>query len=97
MFTGPKQFKYKPRYYDEDVEWIEAKIKEGKLNLESTAKIYAGLFTGFFKPDQLNNAVKRSLDAGADGFSLFAYHQMRVEHWLKLSDLEKDNDEGRLR
>jgi len=68
-------------YYNKDIDWIESNILEGKKSIHSKTKLYSGLFSGFFSPEELNKAVKMSINAGADGVSLFAYHIMKKSHW----------------
>ena len=72
-------------YYNEDLEWIRDNIIEGKSRISNNIKLYSGLFAGFFEPEELTNAMQRSVTAGADGVSIFAYHSMKDKHWQKLS------------
>ena len=79
------------KYYNEDIEWIKTKITEGKNSLNSSTKLYSGLFADFFKPEELITTIQKSVNAGADGVSLFAYHKMIDAHWKFLSEHELKN------
>jgi len=74
-------------YYSRDIDWVENNIIAGKNSIHSKTKLYSGLFTGFFSPEELNKAIERSINAGADGVSLFAYHTMKETHWDKLPEV----------
>lgn len=76
-------------FYNENIEWIQKNITKGTQRLDPSTKLYSGLLVGSFKPNELNEAIKKSLEAGANGVSLFAYHSMNEAHWEAASNVLK--------
>ena len=72
-------------------EWIQSKIIEGKQVLDPSTKLFSGLFVDFFNPQELNDTIQESLEAGADGISLFAYHSMKDAHWKEIPQVLNKN------
>ncbi len=76
-------------FYNENIEWIQKNIINGIQSIDPSTKLYSGLFIDSLKPNELNEAIRKSLEAGAHGVSLFAYHSMKEAHWEAASKILK--------
>jgi uncharacterized lipoprotein YddW (UPF0748 family) len=76
-------------FYNADLQWIADHIKLQKEMLKSPKPIYSGLFIPAIKDDELKKAVELSINAGAEGVSLFSYHQLSDNQWNVLKDIKK--------
>lgn len=74
-------------YYNQDVSWIQAKIREGLNAINSSTKLYSGLLVDSYNPIEMSVSIKKSLESNADGVSLFAYHSLKEDHYKYLSQL----------
>lgn len=79
------------QYYNEDLAWVQAKIKEGLKSINSSTKLYSGILVDSGNPKEMLIEIQKSLEADADGVSLFAYHSMRKDHWEIISELLANN------
>jgi uncharacterized lipoprotein YddW (UPF0748 family) len=76
-------------YYNGNIDWIVNHIAKGKKSLKSSTKLYSGLMVGSFDPEELMEAIESSINANADGISLFAYSSMNDGHWDKMMEFTK--------
>lgn len=75
-------------FYEEDVPWIEASVEEGVAALGgSETELYAGLYLPNTSPDELGDAIRRSLGAGAAGFSMFEMDGLTDAHLEVIGEL----------
>ncbi len=68
-------------FYNEDLDWIGSRCREGVERLPAAVPLYSGLFVPALQPDQLAPAVRASMAGGARGVSLFASGSMSDAHW----------------
>jgi uncharacterized lipoprotein YddW (UPF0748 family) len=73
-------------FYEEDIAWIGASVREGVTSLEAEVPLYAGLYLPSLTPDQLFTAVEVAIDAGAAGVSLFEMHGLTDDHLARLEE-----------
>lgn len=71
-------------YYNRKLEWLEPATREGVDALPANRPLYSGLFIPEIKPEELPNAVRWSLNGGAQGITLFAMSSMKDGHWSAL-------------
>ncbi len=71
-------------FYHGDTEWIKYHTHKGVTALDGRVPLYSGLFVPELNPDELQQAVQVSLDAGAGGISLFHANAMDGNHWESL-------------
>ncbi len=69
------------QYYGQPPAWIPAAVREGTEALRPGVTLHAGLFVGRLAPQELTQAIERSLSAGATGVALFASGSMTAAHW----------------
>jgi hypothetical protein len=73
-------------FYEQGPPWIETGIEEGVAALSgSGTELYAGLYLPNTSPTELGDAIRRSFDAGAAGFSIFEMDGLTDEHLAALS------------
>jgi uncharacterized lipoprotein YddW (UPF0748 family) len=72
-------------FYNQTIGWIKEKTATGVHSLPDTVSLYSGLFVPALEPEELIDAIEKSLEAGADGVSLFAVGSMTDRHWAVLS------------
>jgi uncharacterized lipoprotein YddW (UPF0748 family) len=77
-------------FYNADLQWIADHIKLQKEMLKSPKPIYSGLFIPAIKDEELREAVNLSINAGAEGVSLFSFHQLSDNQWNTLKDIKKN-------
>jgi len=88
-------------FYLEDTDWIGAVTKEGGEAIDGQGELYSGLFicpdpskksdepdpeNHGLTPDQLNAAIKASMENGASGVCLFTPGRMTDKHWKVFSE-----------
>ena len=69
------------QYYDQGYDWIQTNLEFGRKMLPHDVSIYSGLEVKAFNDEELALAVQKSLEAGADGISLFSGRAMTDAHW----------------
>lgn len=68
-------------FYNGDIEWIKTFTQKGVSDLARKAELYSGLFIPELNPEDLVNAVQASINAGANGISLYHNNVMSEKHW----------------
>lgn len=68
-------------FYNADLDWIAAKIRKQLHALKSPKPIYSGLFLPALTAENLPDAIKTSVEAGASGVSLFAFNNISDSYW----------------
>ncbi len=67
-------------FYNEEIDWIGAKVKEDVALVHAGTRIVAGLFTpALEQPEQLLRAIKVSLKNGALGVALFGLDPLKED------------------
>lgn len=68
-------------FYEEGVDWIESGVAEGVRALAgSGTRLFAGLYLPNTTAPDLVDAIRRSMAAGADGFSIFEMDGLTDPH-----------------
>jgi uncharacterized lipoprotein YddW (UPF0748 family) len=73
------------RFYEEEIPWIEATVREGVAALEGRAPLHAGLYLPDLDPEQLGRAVAAARAGGAAGVSTFEAGGLTDAHLAVLS------------
>lgn len=68
---------------------MAGKLKQGSRALRGGAPLYSGLFVPALSPDELAQAVRASVEGGAQGVSLFSAAAMTEAHWERFSSAVK--------
>jgi uncharacterized lipoprotein YddW (UPF0748 family) len=74
-------------FYDAGLSWVGDQLREKINDLKIKKPVYSGLFIPSVKPEELAEAFRISLEAGAAGVSLFSYNDMKDEHWKVLKEI----------
>jgi len=69
------------RYEDQPVEWIGKATKESVDALKGRMPLYSGLHLDQLTPEELGEATRLSLKAGASGITLFTGNKMNDYYW----------------
>lgn len=68
-------------FYDEELAWIGPAVAEGEAALAGTdVKLIAGLYLPALSGEELREAIRLALDAGATGWSLFDLGSLNGDH-----------------
>lgn len=70
-------------FYNAPLDWIGEHIMRQIDDFNSPKPIYVGLFLPNLTPEELIEAINISKQAGAEGISLFSYHQLTDIHTIK--------------
>jgi uncharacterized lipoprotein YddW (UPF0748 family) len=76
-------------FYNAQLSWVGDQLREKISQLKEKKPVYSGLFIPSIKPEQLDEAFRVSLEAGAGGLALFSYNDLKEEHWAVLKQLKK--------
>ena len=71
-------------YYYEPLSWVETAAKEGVDALNGKTPFYSGVFTGWIDADEMDDLVRYSNEAGANGICLFNANNMSKKQWKAL-------------
>ena len=71
-------------YYYEPLAWIETAAREGVEGLNGSIPLYSGVFVGWIDADEMDDMVKHSEKAGANGICLFNANMMTKKQWKEL-------------
>jgi hypothetical protein len=74
-------------FYNGDLKWIRDQTGDGVAALNGQIPLYSGLFVPELNPDELLEAIKSAVDAGAGGYALFHGEIISEEHWHLLGEL----------
>lgn len=72
-------------FYKENLEWIREECAQGVRSLAGTTQLYSGLFVPALTPEELAQAIRVSIEGGAQGVSLFSAGAMSTAHWEQFS------------
>ena len=72
------------KYYYEPLQWIKTASKEGVDALGGKTDLYSGVFTAWIGPDEMDDLVELSDEAGAKGICLFTANGMSKKQWKAL-------------
>lgn len=75
------------RFYERDVPWIAAAVREGIRALPRRRPLHAGLFVPDLPPPELVRAVELVLAAGARGICCFEAENLTDEHLARVGAL----------
>lgn len=82
------------KFYDEDLDWVEAQVKECLTIPQLNGNVYCGVFTGDFtenNPDKIEEQMQVAIDAGAKGIAIFDYNGLSPEQWSAITKFIKNN------
>lgn len=74
-------------FYNEDLNWIKEQLEKANRSVKNNAPIYSGLYVPELSPGNLGEAIRSSVDGGAQGVSLFSAGAMTEDHWEVLNFL----------
>ncbi len=66
-------------FYNEDIHWIADQVAKNKALLKSDKPIYAGLFLGHLKPEDIETIYNEVMEKEGSGLALFAYGGLNQE------------------
>jgi len=75
------------RFYEEELPWIGAGVREGVAALDGWCPLQAGLYVPDLNPGELAQAASIALEAGARGIALFELDALEPAHWERLAPL----------
>jgi len=73
-------------FYFGSLDWIKVETEEGVKAAGSGRKLFGGLFIPSLNPRELKTAIRKSIEGGANGISLFNYESMTQAHWQALEE-----------
>jgi hypothetical protein len=73
-------------FYQEEVRWIGRAVTEGLSALEEGVPLICGIYLPSLNPDEMGEAIRLALDAGASGVCLFGIGGMSEDHWNVLAE-----------
>ena len=68
-------------FYNKEIAWIGEQVQKNRKLLKSPKPIYSGLFVPKLNPKELAEAIKISMESGANGVSIFSLESMKKAHW----------------
>jgi hypothetical protein len=74
-------------FYNAELEWIGQHLEKQIAELEIKKPVYSGLFIPSLTPEQLEQAIEISRNAGAAGVSFFAFNSLKEEHYRVIKHL----------
>ena len=75
-------------FYNEDLNWIGVEVAKALDRLDHQKPVYSGLFLPHLPTaDSLKDAIAKATSAGAKGFALFSYNDIKEEHKSALFQL----------
>ncbi|MEI6457100.1 MAG: family 10 glycosylhydrolase, partial [bacterium] len=74
-------------FYLGSLDWIRVETAEGVRSLDPAVPLYSGLYIPSLTPRDLQTAIRKSIDGGAAGISLFNYESMTPGHWNVLREI----------
>ncbi|MGA3012484.1 MAG: family 10 glycosylhydrolase [Bacteroidales bacterium] len=77
-------------FYYGNQSWIEKETAEGVQALGSVTPLYSGLYIPSLNPREMQSAICKSIEGGANGICLFTYESMTPRHWKALKELLVD-------
>ena len=83
-------------FYNKNIDWINFSVKNGVQEGRGSCNYYSGLFVGVLNPEELKNAIKGSIESGADGVVFFSVNNLSDDHLKVIENLKKTprNTEG---
>jgi len=73
-------------FYFGSLDWIRSETCEGVKAAGGDRSLISGLFIPSLSPRELQTAIRKSIEGGASGISLFNYESMTPGHWQALRD-----------
>ncbi len=73
-------------FYFGSHDWIRSETDEGVKAAGSGRALISGLFIPSLNPRELQTAIRKCIEGGASGISLFNYESMTPGHWQALRD-----------
>jgi uncharacterized RDD family membrane protein YckC len=73
-------------FYNGSLEWIRQQSAEGVQALGGRIPLYSGLYIPSLTLRELRTAVRKSMEGGAAGISIFNVEAMTPEHWVALKE-----------
>lgn len=74
-------------FYFGSLDWIRQETAEGVQAMKSATPLYSGLYVPGMNPRELQSAVRKSIEGGASGISLFNLESMTPLHWEALKQV----------
>jgi len=75
------------KYESKPVEWIGTAVREGTGALAGKFPLLSGLHLYQLSPEELGQAARLSLDAGASGIAYFTGNKMDENYWKQLKNI----------
>jgi uncharacterized lipoprotein YddW (UPF0748 family) len=74
-------------FYNAELEWIGQHLEKQIAELEIKKPVYSGLFIPSLTPEQLEQAIEISRNAGAAGVSFFAFNSLKEDHYKVIKQI----------
>ncbi|MCX6245913.1 MAG: carbohydrate-binding family 9-like protein [Bacteroidetes bacterium] len=74
-------------FYYGNLDWIRLQTAEGVKSLDTAVPLYSGLYIPSLTPREMQSAVRKSIEGGANGICLFIYGAMTPRHWEALKEV----------
>jgi hypothetical protein len=74
-------------FYYGTLDWIRQETAEGVKALDQTVPLYSGLYIPSLNPRDMQSAIRKSIEGGANGICLFTYESMTTRHWKALEEI----------
>ena len=74
-------------FYNEDYAWVAKEVRKAKGRFEKEKPVYSGLFLEHLKEDEMLKTYELAKEAGADGFVLFAFGNLKKMDFKMIKQL----------